>query len=266
MGPASTAEQVQILNVALADHCNLMQNRMGITCGLEDDTLANAKTNVGISASDRLMYVYPYLKTFDADANEIKLVAPNSFVAAKVAALSPHVSPSNKELGGIIGTAKQLTRAELVDLTNYGVMPISYVQGGGFRIRNGRTTEVIDTARWQVFRRRMTDYIQVALARSLYWAVSEPHTKELRRQIRQAIVDFLAELESLGMIGDPNGLLPAFQVICDKTNNPAHTVAAGKLYCDVRVRLIAAADFIIIRTEIGEGVITTQQGTLGAVA
>lgn len=259
MGPATTAEQVQILNVALDDHCTLMSNRIAITCGLADDTLSVAKANVGISASDRVVYVYPYLKTFDADTNVTKLVAPNSFVAAKVASLSPHVSPSNKELGGVIGVAKQLTRAELVDLTNYGIMPISYVQGGGFRIRNGRTSEVIDTARWQVFRRRMTDYIQVALARSLYWAVSEPHTKELRRQIRQAIVDFLAELESLGLIGDPNGELPAFAVICDHTNNPAAVVAAGKLYCDVRVRLIAAADFIIIRTEIGEGVITNQQ-------
>lgn len=259
MGPCTTNEQIQTINVALDDHCTLLQNRMAITCGLADDPMDTAKENVGISASDRLIYVYPYLKTYDADTNEVKEVAPNSFVAAKIASLSPHVSPSNKELGGVIGVVKQLTRAELVDLTNYGIMPIAYVQGGGFRIKNGRTTEVIDTARWQVFRRRMTDYIQIALARSLFWAVSEPHTKELRRNIRQAIVDFLAELESLGMIGDPNGQLPAYNVICDASNNPPAVVASGKLYCDVRVRLIAAADFIIIRTEIGEGVVTSSQ-------
>lgn len=257
-GAATTQGAVQEINAAVLNHCNQQQNRMGVLCGLVDDTIAIAKENVEECRGDRAVYCYPYLETYDADNNVSILVAPNSFVAAKIASLSPHVSPSNKQLGGVTGLSKNLTRAECVELTEAGIMCISFVQGGGYRIRNGRTTELFDTGRWQVYRRRMTDYIQIALAKSLNWAISEPHTKELRRQIRQSIVDFLAELESLGMIGDPNGVLPAYNVVCDVTNNPPSVVAAGKLYCDVRVRLIAAADFIIIRTEIGEGVITSQ--------
>jgi phage tail sheath protein FI len=265
-GPATTAQQVTDMNVALKSHCDNLSNRIGIMCalpGYTTDSIVTWLTGDSVVPGqaflgDRCVFCFPWLQTFDGDISNNILVAPTSFVAAKIASLSPHVSPSNKELGGIVGTEINLTRAELVKLTTNGILSIAYVKGGGYRIRNGRTTEVIDTGRWQIFRRRMTDYIQIALARSLYWAVSEPHTKELRRQIRQSIVDFLAELESLGMIGDPNGLLPAYNVICDVTNNPGSTVAAGRLYCDVRVRLIAAADFIIIRTEIGEGVITAQ--------
>lgn len=265
-GMAVTDQQVTDLNTAMKDHCDNASTRIGIMCALPGygvdgvvTWLTGDNVNPGQGfVGDRCIFCFPYVYTFDGDISEDILVAPTSFVAAKIASLSPHVSPSNKELGGVVGMELNLTRAELVKLTENGILAIAFVKGGGYRIRNGRTTEVIDTGRWQIFRRRMTDYIQIALARSLYWAVSEPHTKELRRQIRQSIIDFLAELESLGMIGDPNGILPAYNVICDASNNPGSVVAAGRLYCDVRVRLIAAADFIIIRTEIGEGVITAQ--------
>ncbi|MED0680586.1 phage tail sheath subtilisin-like domain-containing protein [Aneurinibacillus thermoaerophilus] len=184
--------------------------------------------------SMRGIYAYPWVEPMEIAGT---YVAPDGYIAGRLATLPAHHSPSNKQIAGILSTERQLTMAELQALTTGRIMPITPVRGRGFRIRNGVTLSS-DPAWNQVNIRRIFDKIEMQVYESTQWAVSEPILPSLWDAIANQIDMMLSIMKRDGEIFDYK------PTICNETNNPPEVVQARRLNTIIRVRPVYAADFI----------------------
>lgn len=182
----------------------------------------------------RAILPYPWLEPQEISGT---LVAPDGYLAGRLATLAAHKSPSNKEITGILSTERLLTGSELKALTLGKVMPITPMKGRGFRIRNGLNLSS-DSAWSQVNIRRIFDKIEMKVYMDTQWAVSEDHTPDLWKAIADQIDIILSIMKENKEIYD---YLPT---ICDATTNTPDKVMNRILTTKIRVRPIYAADFI----------------------
>lgn len=147
-------------------------------------------------------------------------------------------------LSGVIDVQVTFSNADQDMLNQAGINLIKRVPGYGFVIWGARTLKSGFPDRYISVRRSLM-YIKKALHDGTRFAVFEPHTAELRLTLRATIQQFLNGIMQDGMLA---GSTPdtAYFVICDETNNPPASVAAGELHIEVGLALLSPAEFIVI--------------------
>jgi hypothetical protein len=266
----SFAANVNAALLALAS--SQLTVKYALIAGAAVNTVAQMVTDVALYRSDHVGYCYPHGKIYVAEANGGKgglvSVGLNSFAAAALASLAPGENPAgpNSEnfLTGIRELTKpNLTTADYATARENGVMMFQFTkERQRFSIRSGITTH-LDTALKNWARRTMADYLQESIAIYLVSFQNKPLTNELKMNVKGAIADFLD-------FQIKNGLLPSEQDLNE--NRPVGTAALAPYEIDVAslnspeseanglfiiklaVRIFATADFIVLRTQIGERV------------
>lgn len=188
-----------------------------------------------------------------------RMCAPATFVAAKYAAQSPHISALNKAITNVVATQRQLANqpysiSEIGALSTARLDVITNPCPGGnyFGLRSGRNAASNPTQNDDTYT-RMTNFLSATLAASFGYVVGEAQTVDLRRQTKSTIESFLQNLLDEGMIGDPNGG-PAFSVKLDASNNPSSRVALGYMVADVQVKYLSTVRFFLLNLEGGASV------------
>lgn len=125
----------------------------------------------------------------------------------------------------------------------------------GTVFQSGVTTST-DPGRTTIARRKMADFIQDTAAE-----VINPFAKQLNRQSRRDEIRGLWEgfLKGLEAEQNPN-LARIVSSTVDSSINAGNTdesLAKGIFYLDTAVRTLSSLDNIVVRTEIGEGVVTS---------
>lgn len=246
---------------------------------------AQLKNALGTSSDDyRLLGVKDSLWLNDTKNSIIRQVSPIGAVLGKIATLSPERSPGNKPLYGYLGAehtsyvnasgalvpAVPYSYAEMSLLETSGILFFTQPAVGGqyMALRHGQNFSSNATTNGINYS-RMTIFLAKSLQGAMGFAVNEPHTRQLRQRVKTAISQFLAALANPGpgrqqMIGDPNGG-PAFNVVCDETNNPSTLVAQGYLFCYVQVRYLSIVRFFVLSLEAGQSVkVQVQNSPVGA--
>lgn len=255
VGTLQAAMITQVENDEVSPRIAVLQPASGMTS-------ANVITLMANIDSDRVVMAYPWVKVFNPFAangrGREETHAPAMHYAGIMSAQSPHESPSQQTINGILGFERKLSRAEVYDLIVARVMVASSVYGQGFIIRNGNNTSS-NGGKNQVSRRRMVNYIAKSLEQGLRPYTSKPHTAELRQNVKTTIEGFLANEFAQGRIGTAGGTKP-YGVKCDNDNNPTPVVQANQLIVDVQVSLLAPADMIIVRLDAQQEKIVTLAG------
>jgi phage tail sheath protein FI len=243
-----------------------------LTCvtGTDTNTFIANKRTAGID-DYHAAFVKDHVYINDNYNNVQRLVSPLGFALGRIAALSPEQSPGNKQLYGIVATERSrdsipYSDAELSQLEQAGIIPITnpIPASGVFGLRHGKNSSS-DPTRREISYTRMTNFIAYSLAAVLGQFVCQPHTKNLRRKAKNCISSFLAELQRLEMIGDPNDG-PVYSVICDATNNPDSQVSLGYLNITAQVRYLSIANYVVVGLEGGQTVKPVVQEIRGAAA
>lgn len=200
---------------------------------------------------------WPYWKDTYNGIN--RMIAPATFEAANIAARSPHISTLNKRIPGIIATERQLAGhsysvAEIGAINSARLDVITNPCPGGnyFGMRSGRNTSSNPTQNDDTYT-RMTNFLSLTIAKSFGDVIGQNHTPDLRRETKSTLESFLSDLESLKMIGDPNGG-PAFAVRLDAGNNPDDRVALGYMTADVQVKYFNVVRYFLVNLEGGGSV------------
>ena len=189
----------------------------------------------------------------------LRLLSPATFTAAKVAALSPYLTPLNQPLAGVVGTQRS-SQNQPYSESEIGATATSRLDvvtnpcpgGNYYGCRTGRNASSDPTRNGDNYT-RMTNYIAMTLAASYGWVVGQPQTSDLRRKAKASLEAFLSNLQQQGMIGDPNGG-PAFSVVLDASNNPSSRVALGYMQADVQVKYLSIVWFFLVNLEGGQSV------------
>jgi hypothetical protein len=188
-----------------------------------------------------------------------RMVAPATVEAANIASSGPHISTLNMAIGNIIATQRVLAN-QPYDTTEIGALSTARLDvitnpcpgGNYYGMRSGRNCSSATSTNDDTYT-RMTNFLSLTFAATYGYVVGKNQTTIQRRQVKSSLEALLSNLETQGMIGDPNGG-PCFSVKIDQTNNPDSQVALGYEAAAVQVKYLNVIRYFLISMEGGGSV------------
>jgi hypothetical protein len=222
--------------------------------GTLGSSAATVITDVANYRGDRVIYCFndPYIT--DPETAQAIQVPPHSWMASIISQTFVDVHVGAEQTKAInVGIRKLthagLSRADYVLLEAAGICALERDEDGGFAFVSGVNTD-LDAGKRQIARRRQTDFIQLSLARASRPFIKEPNTPELRAELATLYADFLGGWQRAGRI------VSSYVLDQDSVNTAAQR-AAGQEQIFVGVDLIAHILGLVVKTQIGYGVDTS---------
>ena len=237
--------------------------------GMSIENAATIRASVGLDDWRVWLLFGDHPYWLDSVNGRLRRVSPAAFAVGRTANLSPHISPLNKPIFGVVSSERvaatdsgsAYSRGELEALggQSWDVLTTPSPRGEGWGVRFGRNASS-DPSRRGVAYTRMTHFLARTIDRAFGAFVGEPVNRGLMPRVRASMNSLLAELERNGMLGNYEGAGPAFRVVCDMSNNTVETLGRGILRVDVQVRYAATVETLIVNLEGGQGVTITLAG------
>lgn len=242
-------------------------DKMVVLAGAAGDSVATAVTSVANyrDVDGRLIYAFPYVYT-TINGVSTKVNAA-SFYASLLSQIAPNIDPAyaanSQYLAGIDSLELTLQRSDYISLLSAGISAFEVDSDIGIKIKSGVVTQIADSSKIMVFRRRMADYIIQSLAKFLKNYQNAPNSLENATAVNAAMVSFNKLLE--GPAGQ-QGLVPKdsevstgkASLIDTKSLNTDDSIAAGYFKILYKRRIYSSMRFIVLQTEIGESVVVTE--------
>jgi hypothetical protein len=240
---------------------------------------ATGDTDPGVGGAtagrhERVIYSWPGAQTSVPEAVGVRLntadglntdggildVRGDGWMAAVLSNLPPERNPGqagppvDAVLSPVLGLQRGLSNLAMGDYINMratGIAGLRIDRTVGPIFQSGITTSLV-TGQKNIARRRMADFIQDSVSRSIVTFTKQPLTQKLKDDIVGQIDAFLTILKA--PTNPPSQRIVDYQ-IDDKSGNTPDLEAKGIFVVIGRVRTLASADFIVFQTEIGEGVV-----------
>ncbi|MGE4336263.1 MAG: phage tail sheath subtilisin-like domain-containing protein [Pigmentiphaga sp.] len=204
----------------------------------------------GNFGSKRIYMVDPGVKFWDTTANGEAHAPASAYVAGLFAQTDARygfwASPSNKEITGIVGTARPIEfldgddtcRANLLNAANIATV----IRDGGFRLWGNRTLSA--DPKWAfVTRVRTVDIVMDAILYGHKWAVDRSITKTYVKDVTEGLNAFMRDLKN-------QGALINFEVYPDTELNTASQLEQGRVYWNIRFTDVPPAENPQFRVEV----------------
>ena len=257
-------EAVQAVQLSMIAHCELMGDRVAIIDsppGLNAQQIREWRVDkVGYDSKYAAMY-WPWIKVFDPDSGQNIFVPPSGHIAGiwgrNDDTRGVHKAPANEVVRGAITLQLNITKAEHDLLNPHGINCIRAFPGRGIRVWGART--ISSDPSWRYLNiRRLFNYLEESILGGTQWTVFEPNDPALWAKMRRTISSFLVNEWRKGALF---GLSPdeAFYVKCDAETNPAESIDAGMVICEIGVAPVKPAEFVIFRlSQFSGGASTTE--------
>ncbi len=250
-------------NGYLKTHCATYQDKMAIVCGaVGDDKAAAISAVAGYRDTDgRIIYAWPYVQTSIDGA--LEWTPPAAWVASIFTQVSPHVALSytanSKYLGGITDLKYKESRNGYIALDAAGVCALEYDADIGFLVKNAVTTQIVNSSKKTILRRRMADYLQDSIAYFLKNYQNDVNSKEKRTEVKGAILDFDTRLVRDGILPGAEDVKGGAPLLVDTESlNTDSVVAQGMFKILYKRRIFSSMRYIVLTAEIGESVVVTE--------
>ena len=245
-------ESVKAVQTAMLAHCELMGDRIAILDpppGLSPQQVKEWRTDQAGYDSRYAALYYPWVKIFDPVSGNNRFVPPSGHLGGIWArndnTRGVHKAPANEVIRGAVALETQLTRSEQELLNPLGINCLRAFPGRGILVWGARTLSS-DPA-WRYLNvRRLFNYLEESILDGTQWVVFEPNDDALWARIRRTISAFLVMEWRRGALF---GLTPdeAFYVKCDRETNPAESIDAGQVVCQIGVAPVKPAEFVVFQ-------------------
>ena len=245
-------EGLQAVQLGMIAHCENMGDRVAI---LDPPPNLNAQQirewrvdKAGYDSKYAALY-WPWIKVFDPASGQNVFVPPSGHMAGiwgrSDDTRGVHKAPANEVVRGAISLEIQITKAEHDLLNPHGINCIRAFPGRGIRVWGARTLSS-DPAWRYINIRRLFNYLEESILNGTQWAVFEPNDHALWAKMRRTITAFLFNEWRKGALF---GLTPdqAYFVKCDDETNPAESIDAGMVVCEIGIAPVKPAEFVIFR-------------------
>ena len=233
---------------AILSHCEQMRFRVAVLDAPE--TLEKGIDTMPMPRDSTMgAYYFPYIKMYDAEADQEVFAPPSGGIAGVYGRVDStrgvFKAPANEIFRGATGVKYPLTNAEQELLNPKGINCIREFEGRGIRVWGARTFS--SDAEWRYINvRRLFCMVEKAILGGTNWVVFEPNTRALWKQIVRNITGFLLRLWKEGaLFGDSPE--EAFWVRCDDELNPPESIDAGYVVCEFAIAPAKPAEFVVFR-------------------
>lgn len=253
----------QTRNGYLKTHAALTQDKMVICAEEENDLVSDNETDVALlrDTDGRIIYAVNWVQT-TIDGVSV-FTSPAAWVASLFSQVAPNVSlayaGNTGLLFGVTGLKKDLTRVDYKALMEAGVCAFENDSDIGFKIRSAVTTQILNSSKLTILRRRMADYLTNSIAKFLKNYQNAPNTVGNRNAAKAAIETFIRLQEKDGILPKDSEVQTGLAKIVDvETENDDDSIAAGQFRILYKQRIFSEMRFIILKAEIGESVVVTE--------
>ena len=250
-------------NTFLKTSAAVTEDKIPIFGGAEGDSVATVVSAVATlrDSNGRLIYAFNWIETLVGGIPTF--VSPASFYASILSQTSPHIDPAFSGntglLFGVIALKQQLTRADFIQLMEAGVSSFEFDNDIGFKIKSGVVTQIANSSKLTVLRRRMTDFLTNSIGKFLKVYQNDVNSQTNRVAVKGAILDFVRGQEDLGILPKDAEVQGGNAKIVDiEILNTDESIAAGKFLIQYKQRIFSSMRFIVLRAEIGESVVVTE--------
>lgn len=250
-------------NGYLETHCLTYTDKMAILCGPEVQDKAAAITDVANyrDADGRLIYAWPYVQT--RVDGVLEWTPPASWIASVFTQVSPHVALSytanTRYLGGITDLKYKESRNGYISLDAAGICAMELDLDIGFLIKNAVTTQIVNSSKRTILRRRMADYLQDSIAYFLKNYQNDVNSVEKRTEVKGAILDFDTRLVRDGILPGAEDVKDGAPLLVDTESlNTDSVIASGMFKILYKRRIFSSMRYIVLTAEIGESVLVTE--------
>jgi hypothetical protein len=257
-------EYTSARSAMLKTHVALTQDKICIVSGPENETPAQAIAAVASlrDADGRIIYAYNWIKTLVQ--GKATYTSPASWYASIISQTHPKVDPSYtgniQFMAGAIGVKRKLTRAEFIILMGAGISAFEDDKDFGIKPKSGIVTQIANSSKLTVARRRMADYLTESVGRFLKVYQGAVNSLENRLAVKGAMLNFIQQEEDLGNLPTDNEVQGGDAKVVDiETLNTDQSIAEGKFFIQYKQRIYSSMRFIVLRAEIGESVVVTEE-------
>ena len=162
-------------------------------------------------------------------------------------AFGPYMPPSGGSIVDAFDVSRKLNTSQQELLFSSNINYLKYIRGNGIKVWGARTLVASDDSEWKHINvRRAFSRICKFLKHNTEWAVFEPNTYELRKDLIHSVNTFLLDLFRKGYFAGQTAD-EAFYVYCGEENNPEYLLDRGIITIDVGVALVRPTEFFNIR-------------------
>lgn len=237
-------------------------DRMAVMAGAAADSVATAVSAVASlrDTDGRLIYAFPYVNTTIQGVST--KVNPASFYAALLSQIAPNIDPAWSAnagyLQGIDSIELALQRSDYISLMAAGISAFENDSDIGIKIKSGVVTQISDSSKIMIFRRRMADYITYSIAKFAKNYQNAPNSAEDRTNFMAAVTDFNKAMEDEKLVPKDSELKSGKASIIDGVSlNTDNSIAAGYFKLLYKRRIYSSMRFIVLQAQIGESVVVT---------
>jgi Bacteriophage tail sheath protein len=251
---AVEARKPQIIawQTAMLNHCENMHDRVAVLDappGMNPMQIRNYRMNEGNFNSKYGTLYYPWIQVMDPSTRAPIYVPPCGHMAGIWARSDSergvHKAPANEVVRGCINLEYSLSKGEQDTLNPDGINCIREFPGRGRLVWGARTLSADPSWRYLNIR-RLFNYLEKSIERGTQWVVFEPNDYDLWQRVRRNISAFLRLQWQEGMLFGATAE-EAFYVKCDEETNPPESIELGRLVCEIMVRPVYPAEFVIFR-------------------
>lgn len=249
----------------LETHAADTQDKMVIMAGAEGDSVATAISDVANyrDSDGRVIYAYPWVQTTIDGVSTY--TSPAAWLASILSQTAPHIDPayaSNVQFTvGATGLKTKLTRAQFIQMKEAGICAFELDEDlGGIKPKSGIVTQISNSSKVTILRRRMADYLTNSVGKFLKNYQNAVNSKQNRSLVKGAILSFVDSLERDGILPKDNEVSSGKAKLVDvESLNTDNSIAAGFFKILWKQRIYSAMRYIVLQAEIGESVVVTEQ-------
>lgn len=251
-------------NGYLKQHVANTQDKMTVVSGPEAQTVSEAVTDVANyrDADGRIIYAFPWVQT--SIGGVLTYTNPASWLVSIMSQTSPHIDPAfagNVQFSsGMTALKLALNRNNYISLKNAGICAFERDEDLGFKVKSGIVTQIANSSKVTITRRRMADFLTVSVAAFLKNYQNAVNGKSERTEVKGAILNFIRGLEDSRILPKDSDVNTGKAKLVDtEVLNTDTTIGLGFFKILWKQRIFSSMRFIVLQAEIGETVVVTDQ-------
>lgn len=246
-------------------HAADVQDDMVVLAG--DDTTQSKAAAISDVATyrdvdGRIIYAFNPLET---NINGVVVdSSPASWLVSIMSQIAPSIDPAFAGVAqftqGASDIKYKLSRQDYIDLKNAGICAFENDSDLGIKPKSGIVTQIANSSKVTILRRRMADYLTDSAAKFLKNYQNATNSKENRTAVKSAILNFVGTQEKLGVLPKDSEVQNGKAKLVDtEVLNSNLSIGQGFFYVKWLQRIFSSMRYIVIVAQIGETVVVTDQ-------